>query len=114
MTQEEVNFKISDSALNRILEIKSKDGNADKNLRIKILGGGCSGFQYNFNLDDQVNEDDFQINKDQKLIAVIDKTSLDFLHNCSLDFVDNLGGSYFKIDNPNATGNCGCGSSFAI
>ena len=106
--------KITNDAIKRIIEVQNKEQNNGKFLRIKVLGGGCSGFQYNFNLDDKINDDDLQISEKDHLIAVIDKSSLQFLEGCSLDFVSNLGGAYFKIDNPNATANCGCGNSFAV
>lgn len=114
MTNKKAEFKVLSNALKRILEIQSKEENKGKHLRIKVLGGGCSGFQYNFNLDTEFSDDDFQIKEDGKLVIVIDSVSLGFLHDCSIDFVENLGGTYFKINNPNATANCGCGNSFAI
>ena len=107
-------IKVTDSAVKRIVEIRAKDENVKKYLRIKVLGGGCSGFQYNFNLDGEIHDDDLKIEEENQIIIVIDKTSLEFLKGCSLDFVSNLGGSYFKINNPNATANCGCGNSFAM
>lgn len=107
-------FYVLPNAIKRILELKTKAENVDKFLRIKVLGGGCSGFQYNFALDSNLEEDDFRFSEDEKLLVAIDKVSLDFLANCSLDFVQNLGGSFFKIENPNATANCGCGNSFSV
>jgi iron-sulfur cluster assembly protein len=107
-------FTVLTEALNRILEIRKKDRNEGKFLRIKVLGGGCSGFQYNFNLDDNLDVEDFKIEEGDDVIIAIDQTSLEFLKGCSIDFVNNLGGSYFKINNPSATANCGCGNSFAI
>ncbi len=114
LSGEKSEFKVTPNALKRILEIKSKVGNLTKHLRIKVLGGGCSGFQYNFNLEEEINDDDLKIEENGKIIVVIDSVSLEFLSGCSIDFVQNLGGTYFKIDNPNATANCGCGNSFAV
>ncbi len=114
MTNKKAEFKVLPNALKRILEIQSKKENKNKHLRIKVLGGGCSGFQYNFNLDEEVNDDDFTIKEKKHIVIVIDSVSLDFLNGCSIDFVKNLGGTYFKISNPNATANCGCGNSFAV
>jgi len=105
---------LSQAAEERILEIQSKPENKNKHLRITILGGGCSGFQYNFKLDDKADKDDFKLIKNKHTLVVIDQTSLGFLHNCLIDYVNEMGGSYFKIDNPNAAASCGCGSSFSI
>lgn len=106
---------LSDSAIERIKEITSKDENINKFLRISITGGGCSGFQYIFKLDDQKNDDDIDIKSlNSKILAVTDPTSLDFLKGAQIDFKDELGASYFKVNNPNATDNCGCGSSFSV
>jgi iron-sulfur cluster insertion protein len=106
---------LSDSALTRILEIQNKVENKDKFLRVSISGGGCSGFQYIFALDDKSIDGDIKISeKDNKLIATTDETSLSFLKDAEIDFVKELGGSYFKVTNPNAASSCGCGSSFAV
>lgn len=111
---EETKFTVLQNASKRILELKNKAENKNKSLRISVLGGGCSGFQYNFILDEKVEEDDFRIEESGEIIVVIDQVSLGFLNNCSLDFVQNLGGTYFKIENPNAVANCGCGNSFSV
>jgi len=102
---------LSNSALKRISEIQSKENNHEKFLRVSISGGGCSGFQYIFELDDKRREDDLEIEKN---IAVTDETSLPFLNGAEIDFVKELGASYFKVNNPNAKASCGCGSSFSV
>lgn len=102
---------LSNSALERISEIRSKENNHEKFLRVSISGGGCSGFQYIFELDDKRREDDLEIEKN---IAVTDETSLPFLNGAEIDFVKELGASYFKVNNPNAKASCGCGSSFSV
>jgi len=102
---------LSNSALERIREIQSKENNHEKFLRVSISGGGCSGFQYIFELDDKRREDDLEIEKN---IAVTDETSLPFLNGAEIDFVKELGASYFKVNNPNAKASCGCGSSFSV
>ncbi|MBU6140972.1 MAG: iron-sulfur cluster insertion protein ErpA [Proteobacteria bacterium] len=102
---------LSKSALERIREIQSKENNHQKFLRVSISGGGCSGFQYIFELDDKRREDDLEIEKN---IAITDETSLPFLNGAEIDFVKELGASYFKVNNPNAKASCGCGSSFTI
>ena len=81
--------------------------------RISVLGGGCSGFQYNFSFEVNPNKDDL-IFKDHGVTFLIDNISLDFIKGSTLDFVSELSGSFFNIINPNATANCGCGTSFSI
>lgn len=107
--------KISQNAFERILEVQKKSENHNKFLRIEISGGGCNGFQYIFKLDDQVKKDDIEILKtNEKLMVVTDEISLPLLQNAEIDFVKELGASYFKVINPNAASNCGCGSSFSV
>ncbi len=107
--------KVSASAIARILEVQKKPENQSKFLRVEIAGGGCNGFQYIFKLDDKTKEDDVEILKqDQKLIVITDEISLPLLQNAEIDFVQELGASYFKVTNPNAASSCGCGSSFSV
>ncbi len=106
---------LSSSALERIQEIRKKDSNQNKFLRVSISGGGCSGFQYIFELDDKNLEGDIKISEENSTaLAITDETSLPFLNGAEIDFVKELGASYFKVNNPNAKANCGCGSSFSI
>ena len=106
---------ITDSALQRILEIKNNPNNAEKFLRISVSGGGCSGFQYVLELDQKLNLGDIKISEQSsKIIAVTDEVSLPFLEGSEVEFIKELGASYFKVKNPNATASCGCGSSFAV
>ncbi len=107
------NVQLTDNAARRIAEICDAEGNSVLMLRLAVLGGGCSGFQYKFNLDDTLNDDD-QIfeNGDTKL--VIDEVSLGLLEGSVVDFKEDLGGSFFAVENPNAGTNCGCGTSFSI
>ncbi len=113
------NIEITENAKNRILEIKNNTNNPHKFLRLTVKSGGCSGFQYIFELDDKNLTDDLIICEENigdtaNLIAKTDKISLQFIEGAKIDFVEELGASYFKVVNPNATANCGCGSSFAI
>jgi len=109
------NVNLSNTALERINEIKHKAENRDKFLRVSISGGGCSGFQYIFELDSKHLEGDIKIaEENSEILAVTDETSLPFLNGAEIDFVKELGSSYFKVNNPNAKANCGCGSSFSI
>lgn len=82
-------------------------------LRLAVTGGGCSGFQYNFALDHARQDDDLVVERDGATI-LIDPVSLDFLKGAEIDFVDDLIGAAFKVNNPNATSSCGCGTSFAV
>jgi len=82
-------------------------------LRLSVEGGGCSGFQYQFGLADAPEPDDV-IAQTDGVSLVVDPVSLDLVAGCVVDFVESLGGAAFKVENPNATAGCGCGSSFAI
>jgi iron-sulfur cluster insertion protein len=82
-------------------------------LRLAVSGGGCSGFQYNFTLDDKQADDDHVI-AEGGIKVLIDSTSLEFLKGSELDYVDDLIGAAFKVTNPNATASCGCGTSFSV
>ena len=82
-------------------------------LRVAVTGGGCSGFQYNFELDGVKAEDDLVVERDGAVV-LIDAMSLDFLKGAEIDFADDLIGTSFKINNPNAQSSCGCGTSFSI
>jgi iron-sulfur cluster insertion protein len=107
-------ISFSESAINHIKNVKSKPQNKNKFLRISVSGGGCSGFQYIFSLDEKTNNEDINLIENKELLAVTDKTSLPFLTGSNIDYVKDLGACYFKVNNPNATNNCGCGSSFNI
>jgi iron-sulfur cluster insertion protein len=109
------NIELTESAKNRIISIKNNSNNLQKFLRLTVKGGGCSGFQYIFELDDKNLDDDLIICcEDKNIIAKTDKTSEPFLTGSKIDFVEELGASYFKVSNPNASSNCGCGSSFSV
>jgi iron-sulfur cluster assembly accessory protein len=82
-------------------------------LRLAVTGGGCSGFQYSFTLDDTRMDDDLVLSRDDATV-LIDPVSLDFLKGAEIDFVDDLIGAAFKVNNPNATSSCGCGTSFSV
>lgn len=106
-------FGITASAARRIAELRSADGNDGLMLRITISGGGCAGFQYGFDFDDKTGDDDRIFERDGVKV-VIDEMSLSLVKNGEVDFKENLLGSFFAIDNPNATSSCGCGTSFSI
>lgn len=105
-------FRVSARAAKRIAEILKAEPEPVM-LRIAVTGGGCSGFQYNFALDDARAADDLVIERDGAVVLV-DAVSLDFLKGSEIDFVDDLIGAAFKVNNPNATSSCGCGTSFSV
>jgi iron-sulfur cluster insertion protein len=82
-------------------------------LRVAVIGGGCSGFQYTFSLDDSETDDDLRIERDGAVILV-DEMSVSLLQGSEIDFYGGLEGSMFTVSNPNATASCGCGSSFSL
>jgi len=108
------NISLTKAAKNRIIAVRKKEENKGKHLRIIIMGGGCSGFSYNFSLDNKINKDDFFIKEDENYLLAVDKTSVEFIKNCTVDYVTELGGQFFKITNPDANATCGCGSSFSV
>ena len=104
-------IKLSDAAVCRIAMLTADD--TGMMLRVSVAGGGCSGFQYGFTLDDQRNDDDIVFQRDG-VALVIDETSLELLTGSEIDFVEDLMGSYFAIKNPQASSTCGCGASFSV
>jgi len=103
---------LTDRAAMRIAEILAAEPEKLM-LRVAVTGGGCSGFQYNFTLDDARMDDDLVLEKSGATV-LIDPVSLDFLKGAEIDFSDEMIGSAFKIKNPNATSSCGCGTSFSV
>jgi len=109
--------KVSDRAFARLAEITSIEGGTPKALRVAVLGGGCSGFSYEFALEDAPAPGDLVIEgpgPDGSQRVLIDAESLPFLEGSVIDFKDELIGARFAVENPNATSTCGCGTSFSI
>lgn len=104
---------LSESAAKRIAFLAAQEDNPDTMLRITVSGGGCSGFKYDFAFDSTATEEDRVFERDGAKL-VIDEVSLDLLGGSEVNFVDDLMGAYFCIENPNATASCGCGTSFAL
>ncbi|MDQ7990642.1 MAG: iron-sulfur cluster insertion protein ErpA [Candidatus Dactylopiibacterium sp.] len=102
----------TDSAANKVKELIEEEGNEALKLRVFVSGGGCSGFQYGFTFDEEVNDDDTQLQKNG-VTLLIDSMSYQYLVGAEIDYTDGLEGSQFVIRNPNATTTCGCGSSFS-
>lgn len=103
---------ISDRAAKRVAEILNGEEDGVM-LRVSVSGGGCSGFQYGFSLDDTRAADDLVLEKAGATV-LIDSVSVMYLEGSEIDFVDDLIGSAFKINNPNAVASCGCGTSFSV
>jgi iron-sulfur cluster insertion protein len=98
----------------RIKHLAAQESAPDRSaLRLAVSGGGCSGFQYHFSFDADRAEDDRLFMTDGACI-VIDAVSLELLAGSELDYIEDLMGSYFKVNNPNASSSCGCGASFAV
>jgi iron-sulfur cluster assembly accessory protein len=110
MTQ--TDLTLSENAARRIKAIAASEGRPLM-LRVAVDGGGCSGFQYRFDLVDSVEEDDLKIERDGAA-ALVDVVSLALLKGSEIDFVDELAGAEFRVRNPNAKSSCGCGVSFSI
>ena len=106
-------IQVTQAAQDRIQALLVKDGRIDTHaLRMKVVGGGCSGLRYELSFDDERKEIDTEIEAGDVKIIVDEKSAL-YLVGCTLDFVDTLQESGFKIGNPNASNTCGCGESFA-
>lgn len=103
---------LSSSAASRVAAIAAKQGKAPL-LRLAVEGGGCSGFQYRFALAESPEADDLVVERDG-VCLLVDPVSLDLVAGSTVDYVESLGGAAFKVENPQATAGCGCGSSFAV
>lgn len=100
---------VASAKMHEILEQEKMEG---KGVRIYVEGGGCSGFQYGFAFDEH-RATDFRLSMKEGFEVLVDSFSMNYLKDAMVDFVDTIEGSGFKITNPNATGTCGCGSSFS-
>ena len=103
----------TDSAAQKVRQLIDEEGNPSLKLRVFVQGGGCSGFQYKFDLTNARAADDFVIER-AGAVVVIDPVSLQYMEGAEIDFVDDLIGAAFKIKNPVATASCGCGTSFSV
>lgn len=116
-TTSEVYFSVS--AADKVAELIKEENNFKLNLRVSISGGGCSGFQYGFSFDEEINEDDTVIIQKcsdglSSVKLLIDSMSYQYLHEAEIDYVQGIQGEQFVIRNPNAKTTCGCGSSFSM
>lgn len=106
-------MKLDTTAVDKLKELIAEEGNPELRLRVFVQGGGCSGFQYGFTFDEMQNEDDFDFDYDGVKVLV-DAMSMQYLQGANIRYDEDLMGASFKIDNPQATTTCGCGSSFSV
>ena len=104
---------ITPAAIAKIADLFLEEGNPNLKLRTFVQGGGCSGFSYGFTFDEEVNDDDFVIEKNSVKL-LIDAMSMQYLQGAEIDYKEDITGSQFCIKNPNAQSTCGCGSSFSV
>ena len=108
-----LSLSFSDAAATKVSRLIEEEANPDLRLRVFVTGGGCSGFEYGFTFDEDVEEDDTLI-VNQGVALIIDPLSLQYLSGAEVDFKEDLQGSRFVVSNPNASVTCGCGNSFSI
>ena len=106
-------INITTPAMYKIKDIISEENNPKIKLRTFVQGGGCSGMSYGFTLDEEQNEDDFVIDNTDGLVLV-DAMSMQYLNGSTIDYKEDIMGSNFVVNNPNAETSCGCGSSFSV
>ena len=106
-------MKLDTSAVTKLKDILAEENNPNAKLRVFVQGGGCSGFQYGFTLDEAKNEDDFDFAYDD-VTVLVDAMSMQYLQNANIRWDESDRGSSFVIDNPQAQSTCGCGSSFSV
>jgi len=106
-------LQFTEAAAKKVKVLIADENNPELKLRVYITGGGCSGFQYGFTFDDQINDGDMTIEK-QGVALVVDPMSLQYLVGGAVDYTEGLEGSRFVVTNPNAKSTCGCGSSFSV
>ena len=111
--QEAPPLNFTDAAAHKVGQLIAQEGNAALKLRVYVQGGGCSGFQYGFTFDEEVQEGDTEI-ENGGVTLLVDPLSVQYLMGAEIDYREDLSGAQFIIRNPNATTTCGCGSSFSV
>lgn len=106
-------INLTEACVAKLADLLAEENNPNLKLRVFVNGGGCSGFTYGFTFDEAQNEDDFLIEKGTVKVLV-DEMSYQYLVGATVDYIENIHGSQFSINNPNATTTCGCGSSFSV
>ncbi len=109
----ETNIALSEQAADKVRQLMVAEGNEALKLRVFISGGGCSGFSYGFTFDEDVADDDAVVER-AGITLLVDSLSYQYLLGAEVDYRENLQGSQFVVNNPNAASTCGCGNSFAI
>jgi iron-sulfur cluster insertion protein len=112
MSEAESPLIFTDSAANKVKTLIEEEGNDNLKLRVYVTGGGCSGFQYGFTFDENINDGDTAVEKNG-VTLLIDPMSYQYMVGAEIDYKEDLEGAQFVIRNPNATTTCGCGSSFS-
>lgn len=104
------------SEINRIVEEQKNDNNNDKKqyLRVRVVGGGCSGFQYKLTIDEEINEKIDELYEINEVSVIVDKRSMMYINGATIDYLDDMNERGFKVVNPSAKSTCGCGSSFNL
>lgn len=103
----------TDAAANKVKQLVEEEGNVNLMLRVYIMGGGCSGFQYGFKFDETINDGDTTV-ENGGVKVLVDPMSFQYLMGAEIDYKEDLSGAQFIINNPNASTTCGCGSSFSV
>ena len=106
-------LNFTEAAAQKVGQLIEAEGNADLKLRVFISGGGCSGFQYGFTFDEEIQDGDTEVAKGG-VVLIVDPMSVQYLMGAEIDYKDDLSGAQFIIRNPNAATTCGCGSSFSV
>ncbi len=106
-------LSITEAAASKVRALLDDEGNVDLNLRVFVTGGGCSGFSYGFTFDEDRSDDDAAVERDG-ITVLVDPMSYQYLVGARIDYREDLAGSQFVVDNPNASSTCGCGNSFSL
>ena len=106
-------INVTESCANRIKQLIAEEDDPNLKLRVFVQGGGCSGFQYGFTLDEDKNDDDFEVPMGLSSV-LIDSMSMQYVEGAEIDYTEDLSGANFSIKNPHAISTCGCGSSFNV
>lgn len=106
-------INLTDACVNKLTELLSEENNPNLKLRVFVNGGGCSGFSYGFTFDEEQSDVDFMIDRGAVKVLV-DDLSYQYLVGATIDYIEDIQGSQFSINNPNAVTTCGCGSSFSV
>ena len=106
-------MSVTAAAAKKVARLIEEEGNLDLKLRVFVTGGGCSGFEYGFTFDEDVEEDDTAI-EESGVVLLVDALSYQYLIGSQIDYNENLQGARFVVINPNASSTCGCGNSFSV